>query len=184
MTDFLELCRSRYSLRRFADKPVEKEKILRCLEAARLAPSASNGQPCRFVVFDDPARKQELCYAVFTGVYAHSRLFTQAPVIVALLIKSTLPVAIGGRVRGINFHVLDAGIAGEHFALAAAEQGLGTCWIGWFEPSGLMKLLKLKGRGYSADALLALGYPPSNYVTPEKKRRPVEEILSWNQGPK
>jgi nitroreductase len=181
--DFLELCRRRHSLRRYADKPVEKEKILRCLEAARLAPSASNGQPWRFVVVDDPELRARLCDAVFTGVFAHSRRFAQAPVIVALLVKTGLAMQIADRALGTQFEILDAGIAGEHFCLAAAEQGLGTCWIGWYEPRALGRLLGLKAKGCRPVALLALGYPAPDATVPAKQRRPLAEIVGWNRLP-
>jgi nitroreductase len=183
MKDFLELCAARYSLRLFADRPVEREKIERCLEAARLAPSASNGQPCRFVVFDDREKKQQLCDAVFTGVFAASHGFARAPVIVALLAKTTVTLGLLARTRGVNYQIVDSGIAGEHFALAAAEQGLGTCWIGWYEPNGLIKYLGLKNQGLVPVALFALGYPPEGQATPAKKRKELKEIAGWNGLP-
>ena len=183
MKDFLELCRARYSLRSYADRPVEREKIERCLEAARLAPSASNGQPSRFVIFDEPEQKQRLADAVFTGVFAPSRRFATAPVLVALLARTRAVHGLLARTQGINYDVVDSGIAGEHFALAAAEQGLGTCWIGWYQPRGLIKLLNLRNTGMVPIALFALGYPPAGYAPPSKKRKDLKEIAGWNQLP-
>src|SRR5512136_837104 len=86
-SELLKLCRVRRSVRRFADRPVEREKIELCLEAARRAPSADNMQPWRFIVFDDPEKKTQLAEAVFAGVFAASRRFAAAPVLVCLLIK-------------------------------------------------------------------------------------------------
>ena len=127
---FLDLCRRRCSVRRFDDRPVEREKIETCLEAARLAPSAENGQPWRFVVFDEPERKQALAETVFTGIFKPSANLGEAPVIIALLIKENLILNRGAQaVQGTPYQLVDAGIAGEDFALAAAEQGLGTCWV-------------------------------------------------------
>jgi nitroreductase len=184
MKDFLELCNARYSLRHFAAKPVEKEKVVRCLEAARLAPSASNSQPWRFIVFDDPKRKAELCKAVFVGAYKASERLGDAPVMVALLVKpGFMTEVVGSRVQGTPWHMVDAGIAGEHFALAAAEQGLGTCWIGWYEPRALTKFLGLKGKGYVPVALFALGYPEEGRVAAPKRRKALAEIAGWNQVP-
>ncbi len=154
-----------------------------CFEAARLAPSADNGQPWRFIVFDDPAQKQAVCAAVFHGVFMASRHFAQAPVIVALLIKESFLInKLAGGVAGNQFQLIDAGIAGEHFVLACAEQGLGTCWIGWFDARALLRYLGLK-RGYRAVALFAVGYPAEERQNRISKRKPLEEVVFWNRAP-
>jgi nitroreductase len=214
MKDFLDLCDARYSLRRFSDRPVERAKIVRCLEAARLAPSAQNAQPWRFVVFDDPGRKTALCDAVFSGIYAASAHFRSAPVLVALLVKPTFMTGIlGPAVQGTRFALVDAGIAGEHFVLQAMEQGLGTCWIGWYDARRLLDFLGIKRKGYSPRgytpvALIAMGYAPEESTVDSrkpqaanrklgldagglgtderrhrKKRKEVEEIADWNEIP-
>ncbi len=182
---FLNLCRLRRSVRRFSDRPVEKEKLELCLEAARLAPSAENGQPWRFVVFNDPKKKQAMADAVFKGIYAASRNFASAPVLVALLIKESLLVnKLGRMVQGTPFQFVDAGIAGEHFVLAAAEQGLGTCWVGWFDGRALIKHLGLKGKGFRPIALIAVGYPAPGFQPKELRRHALEEITFWNSPPR
>ncbi len=181
---FLNLCRLRRSVRRFSDRPVKREKLELCLEAARLAPSAQNGQPWRFVVFDDPEKKQALADAVFKGVYSTSRPLSKAPVMVALLIHEHLVVGkLAGGVQGIPLQFLDAAIAGEHFVLAAAEQGLGTCWIGWFNPRALLNHLGLRRRGYRPVALFAVGYPAEDREPRDPERRPLDEIAGWNRPP-
>ncbi len=183
-TPFLNLCLLRRSVRRFADQPVEREKLALCIEAARLAPSADNGQPWRFLVFDDPAKKQALAEAVFTGVFAASRHFARAPVLVALLVKESFLInRLGGGAAGVPFQFVDAGIAGEHFVLAAAEQGLGTCWIGWFDSRALLRHFGLK-RGYRAVALIAVGYPAEQLKPRTPKRKSAAEIAFYNSGPK
>ncbi len=180
---FLQLCQRRRSVRRFSEQPVEREKLKLCLEAARLAPSADNGQPWRFLVFDQPEKKRALADAVFTGVFAASRHFARAPVLVALLIKESFLInRLGGGAAGTPFQFVDAGIAGEHFVLAAAEQGLGTCWIGWFDTRALLKHLGLK-RGYRAVALIAVGYPAADVGERTPKRKPLDEIAFWNSPP-
>jgi nitroreductase len=181
---FLELCRTRRSVRRYSDRPVEREKIERCLEAARLAPSADNGQPWRFIVFDDPAAKQAVAAAVFAGIYQASRRLTHAPVLVALLIRENLLInRVGGGVRGIPFQLIDAAIAGEHFVLAAAEQGLGTCWIGWFDARALRRQLRL-GRDWRPVCLITVGYPAEDWQPRPPKRRPLDEIRGFNAPPR
>ena len=181
---FLRLCRTRRSVRRFADRPVEHEKIELCLEAARRAPSADNMQPWRFIVFDDPGKKAKLGDAVFTGVYAGSKKFADAPVVVCLVIKEHLLVnKVAGAVQGTQYQLVDAGIGGEHFVLAAAEQGLGTCWIGWYDGRALLKHLGLRGKGYKAVALIAVGYPTADVSTNERARKDPDEIRFWNDPP-
>jgi nitroreductase len=184
-SQFLTLCRMRQSVRRFADRPVEREKLELCLEAARRAPSADNMQPWRFIVFDDPDKKTKLAEAVFTGVYAASKKFAAAPVLVCLLIKEHLLVnKVAGAVQGTQYQLVDAGIGGEHFVLAAAEQGLGTCWIGWYDGRALLKHLGLRGKGYKPVALIALGYPAADISTNERPRKGLGEIAFWNEPPR
>lgn len=182
---FLKLCRARRSVRQFANRPVEHEKIELCLEAARRAPSADNMQPWRFLVFDDPEKKAKLADAVFTGVYAGSKKFAAAPVLVCLLIKENLLVnKVAGAVQGTQYQLVDSGIGGEHFVLAAAEQGLGTCWIGWYDGRSLLKHLGLHGKGYKPVALIALGYPAPDASTTERPRKDLDEIAFWNLPPR
>jgi nitroreductase len=184
-SEFLKVCRTRRSVRRFADRPVEREKIELCLEAARRAPSADNMQPWRFIVFDDPEKKTQLAEAVFHGVYTPSKRFAQAPVLVSLLIKENLLVnKVAGMVQGTQWQLVDAGIGGEHLVLAAAEQGLGTCWIGWYDGRALLKHLGLRGKGYKPVALIALGYPAADVSANERPRKSLSDIASWNEPPR
>jgi nitroreductase len=182
---FLKLCRTRKSVRRFADRPVEREKIELCLEAARRAPSADNMQPWRFIVFDDPEKKALLAEAIFRGAYAPSKRFSAAPVLVCMVIKENLLVnKVAGAIQGTQWQLVDAGIGGEHFVLAAAEQGLGTCWIGWFDGRALIKHLGLRGRGYRAVALIAVGYPASDVSPTERPRKSLADVAFWNEPPR
>jgi nitroreductase len=184
-SEFLKLCHARRSVRQFSDRPVEKERVEACLEAARLAPSADNMQPWRFIVFDNPEKKTALAAAAFTGLYAVSKRFAAAPVLVALVIKENLLVnKAAGAVQGTQWQLVDAGISGEHFVLAAAEQGLGTCWIGWYDGRAVLRHLGLRGRGFRAVCLIALGYPAADATKRERPRKDLGEISSWNEPPR
>jgi len=134
MTSALQqLIRARRSIRRFKPDPVEKEKLLSCLEEARLAPSAENAQPTRFLVVDNPELKDELARVAFSGIYSMTKFAAQAPVLVVVLARLDILVhKVGRRLQGTEFFLIDVGIAGEHFVLRAEELGLSTCWIGWF----------------------------------------------------
>lgn len=182
---FLELCRTRRSVRKWADKPVERTKIELCIEAARLAPSADNVQPWRFIIYDDPRKRDALADAIFRGAFAASRWVAKAPVIVVLLMKENVIVnRLGGAAAGNPFQHVDIGIAGEHFALAAAEQGIGTCWIGWFDSRACIKHLGLKGKGFRAVCLFATGYPAADASTKARPRKEPGDISFWNSPPR
>lgn len=179
-TKFLELVRSRRSIRRFLPKPVEREKILTCLEAARLAPSAENVQPWRFVVIDDPDLKKRLCGQIFSGIYFPSKFASEAPVLILILARlDFLANRLGRQIQGVSFYLIDIGIAGEHLVLQAEELGLGTCWLGWFNHRQTRKILGIPKK-YKIISLIALGY----YKRKPERSRPrkrLEEIAWFNE---
>ncbi|HEX9903237.1 MAG TPA: nitroreductase family protein, partial [Acidobacteriota bacterium] len=112
----------RRSVRRFLDKPVEKDKILACLEAARLAPSAENVQPWRFVVMDDPDLRKAFGREAFSGIYNRTRFAERAGVLILVLSKPDIVAnRLGQGLQGIPFHYLDIGISGQQLVLQAAE---------------------------------------------------------------
>lgn len=179
-TFFHELVKNRRSIRRYLEKPVEREKIVACLEAARLAPSAENVQPWRFLVVDDPGIKETLAAEAFSGIYSFSRFAAKAPVLIVILARLDLVAnRLGKQIQGVAFHLIDIGIAGEHLVLQAEELGLGTCWIGWFSQRKTRKCLKIP-RKYKIVCLLAMGYPAGR-PTREKKRRVLDEIAWFNR---
>ena len=183
LTAFQRLVRTRRSVRRFLDRPVEREKLLACAEAARLAPSAENVEPWRFVILDDPELKRNFAEAAFSGIYRPTRWAARAPVLVAILARPDIFAnRIGKQIQGTNYYLIDIGIAGEHFVLQAHELGLGTCWIGWFHEKKARKALGLS-RKYKVVSLLAVGYPEPREPKP-KKRRALEEIVFFNDVPK
>lgn len=179
-TPFQELVWNRRSVRRYLEKPVEREKILTCLEAARLAPSAENVQPWRFLVVDDPSLKDQLAAGAFSGIYSLSKFAQRAPVLIVVLARLDLVAnRLGRQIQGVSFYLIDIGIAGEHFVLQAEELGLGACWIGWFNARRARKLFRIPRR-FKIVCLLALGYP-ENKPAAEKKRKSLEEVAWFNR---
>lgn len=179
-TPFQELVRNRRSVRRYLDKPVEREKILACLEAARLAPSAENVQPWRFLVIDDPDVKQRFAAAAFSGIYSFSRFAARAPVLIVILARPDLLAnRIGKQIQDVSFYLIDVGIAGEHLALQAEEIGLGTCWIGWFNSRRTRKFFHIP-RQFKIVCLMALGYHEGRAAR-EKNRKTLAEIAWFNR---
>lgn len=175
-----EIIAQRRSIRRYLDKPVEREKILACLEAARLAPSADNVQPWRFLVIDDPELKARFSKEVFSGIYAFSKFAAKAPVLVLILVQTHLLAhGIGKQVQDVYYYLIDVGIAGEHIVLQAEELGLGTCWIGWFNIKKARKILNIPKK-YKIVSLISLGYFDKS-PQKEKKRKSLEEIVRFNK---
>jgi nitroreductase len=175
----LELAAARRSVRKYKPLPVEREKLDLCLEAARLAPSACNAQPYRFVVIDEPALKEKFCAAAFSGVYSACRFAAAAPVLVAVVADTgKLTAWLGNQVQGTNFRLMDIGIAAEHFVLAAAEQGLGTCWLGWFGARPAAKALGL-GSGKKIEILLSVGYPDE--APGPRPRKAMADFAAYNK---
>lgn len=169
----------RRSIRKFLDKPVEREKINACLEAARLAPSACNSQPWHYIVIDDPKVKQDFCNAAFSGVYNMTRWAEKAPVLVAVVSdRGNFTSRVGNFFRNTEFFLVDQGISGEHFVLRAHDLGLGTCWIGWLNSTKAAQFFNLP-KNKKIEHLFAVGYPAE---TPAPRpRAKLEDIVSYNK---
>ena len=175
-----DLIKTRRSIRKYLDKKVERKKIQLCVEAARLAPSADNVQPWRFIIIDEPELKNQLAKQAFSGIYSPSKFAAKAPVIIVILAKLNLIAhGIGRQIQGIHYYFIDIGIAGEHLVLQALELGLGTCWIGWFNPRKIRKLLNIP-KNYKIASLMSLGYPEQKKSIVKKRKR--LENIAWFNG--
>ena len=176
---FLELAQARQSVRAYTDKPVEKEKILRCLEAARIAPSACNSQPWKFIVVDDPELKNTIADLTNNRVLPLNHFTKQAPVhVVVVREKGNSTSKMGELIRNKTFTLIDVGIATEHFCLQAETEGLGTCILGWFNEKKVKKLLNIP-KGKRAELIITVGYPATDEKR-EKKRKNLDDIYSYN----
>lgn len=176
---FPELIRLRQSTRRYSPKHVEKEKIHLCLEAARLAPSASNTQPWHFIVVDHEPVRTEVAKATFSDVIMFNRFTLQAPVMVVVLMeKPGMLNQLAQKLKNKEWSLIDVGIVSEHFCLQAAELGLGTCMLGWFNEKKIKKLLNVPS-GHSIALVISLGYPADGYPLRNKIRKPMEKITTF-----
>jgi nitroreductase len=178
-TEFLKLAKSRKSIRKFSEQKVNREIIITCIEAARVAPSAENVQPWRFIVLDEGESILKFGTVSFSGIYRYSKWAMRAPVIICIAAElDILANRIGKVIQGTEFYLIDIGIAGEHLVLQAHEFGLGTCWIGWFNAKKSAKILNLP-KQWRLVSLLAVGYPQkSNFK--KRERKSIEEILYFN----
>ena len=164
--DFLELAKSRRSIRSYKPTPVESDKVLYCLEAARWAPSSRNSQPWEFIVVTNPETRRRLA-----EVHRWGRHMAEAPVVI---------LALANMDRATGYWQQDMGAAIQNLLLAAHAQGLGTCWIGISESPFEEKFKELLGvpDKYRVVAAITLGYPAES---PSKTRRSLEEIAHWER---
>lgn len=179
--DFSKLIKIRQSVRRYSDKAVEKEKIEKCLEAARLAPSASNSQPWKYIVVDEEELKNKVAEATFDKVVKFNKFAVQAPVIIVIVMeKPKLITQIGGEIKKREWPFMDIGITAEHFCLQATELGLGTCILGWFNQKRIQELLNIPKKK-TIGLLITLGYAPDDYALRKKIRKEKSEIIGHNK---
>ncbi len=171
--DFADLVRARYSVRSYQKTSVEEKKLELILEAARLAPTAANRQPFQLIVIETAGREQDL-----RQIYDKD-WFVEAP-----LVLCACGIPEQGWVRnnydGMNYTIVDTAIVVDHITLQAADLGLGTCWVGAFDPQAARELLKLPDRAEPI-AFTPLGYPADQ--AKEKVRKPLENLVryqSWS----
>jgi nitroreductase len=177
--NFLDLVKKRQSVRKYAPRPVPRDAIERCLEAARLAPSACNSQPWSFIVLDDEGLKNEVAEKAFSGAYKMNSFAKAAPVLIVVVTeRSTYFARLGGFFRGTQYNLIDIGIACEHFVLQAAEEGIGACWMGMFHEKAVKKILGVP-KDKKIDVIISLGYPATDEIR-EKIRKPLQEMRKFN----
>jgi nitroreductase len=163
----LEAIKERRSVRSYKDLPVPEEKLTKVLSGARMAPSSGNRQPWKFVVVKEKKRRRALARA------ASNQPFVQeAPIVIAAVaLNPGRPMQCG-----VPSYAVDLAIAVDHITLVAAEEGLGTCWIGAFSQDEVRGLLNIPPE-HTVVALLPLGYPAD--TSRSKVRKPLEEIVSY-----
>ena len=177
---FLDLVNKRYSVRNYKDTPVARDTINRCIEAARLAPSACNSQPWKFIVVDDTELLKKLSRAAFEGILKFNHFAFNAPSLVVIVSQRQKAFAkFGGIVKRKNFSQMDIAIAAEHFCLQAAEEELGTCMLGWFNETKVRKTLSIP-RLKRVELIISVGFSADDKI-PHKKRKSMDGILSYNK---
>lgn len=175
MKDFFDLIERRESCRRYDPKmPVETEKLVKCIEAARIAPSACNSQPWSFVVVNSPSVSPQVAKCV-QGM-GMNRFANDCPAfIVVVEEKATLMSVLGGVLHDQQFAPVDIGLATAHICLAAVEQGLSTCIMGWLEEKKLQSLLGIP-KSKRIRLVLSVGYAAKEGLR-AKKRKELDEIM-------
>ena len=166
---FSELVQKRYSVRSYKPDAVEDDKLQQVLEVVRMAPSAANRQPLRLIVIHTAGREAEL-----KRIYDRP-WFVQAPVVIC---ACTIPAQAWVRRDGKNYCDIDVAIAMDHLTLAAADLGLGTCWVGAFNLDATREILGLPD-GVEPVAFMPVGYA-SDQPAP-KRRKPLPELVQYER---
>ncbi len=180
--DFFDVIRTRKSIRKYINKPVEPEKIEQIMSAAQLAPSWRNAQCWKFVVVTNVEKKKELirCTSAFNQSWMGKEY--------AIIVACGDPKQSGFR-NGQHYYLVDVAVAMEHLILAATALGLGTCWIGGFEEDKVKQLLRIPDN-YRVVAMTVLGYPAekegivgriTKSVVKSHNRKSLSEIYSMNR---
>ena len=149
--DVFDVIKTRKSVRKYIEKPIEQDKLEQILTAAQLAPSWRNGQCWKFLVVTGIEKKRELirCTSVFNQSWMGKEY--------AIIVACGNPEQSGNRNQQ-HYYLVDVAIAMEHLILAATALGLGTCWIGGFEENEVKELLKIP-ENFRVIAMTTLGYP-------------------------
>lgn len=178
MDTFLELVVSRQSDRAYdTAKEVEPEKLERILEAARMAPSACNAQPWKFVAVTDKELAAKVGKAA-AGL-GMNKFAAEAPVHILVVEESTnITSFLGGKIKDKHFPFIDIGIAAAHICLAAENEGLGSCILGWFDEKEIKRLTHIpSSKRLLLDILI--GYPLKEKR--KKLRKDKEKVVSYNK---
>jgi nitroreductase len=165
--EFQELIAQRYSVRAYKPDDVPSNMIDKILEAARLAPTAANRQSFKLFVIKTAGFKDEL-----KNIY-HQEWFTQAPYVIGIC---GIPEGNWIRKDGKNYADVDSAIVMDHVILAATNMGLGTCWIGAFDPNAARKFLDLS-QEMEPIAFTPIGYPADHVRI--KKRKPIDKLVRY-----
>ena len=176
--DFLEIAQTRQSCRGYDEtRPVEQEKLEKILEAARLAPSACNGQPYKLTVCRGAAAK-EVALAT-RGIGGMNKFAVQAPVVIVI---SEMPyvksAALGAKVKKNDYRSIDIGIVAAYLTAEATAQGLSTCILGWLDDEKIRKLCNLE---YPARLVITLGYAKEGDTLRKKVRKDLTELVQYQQ---
>ncbi|MGE5390266.1 MAG: nitroreductase family protein [Deltaproteobacteria bacterium] len=165
--EFLETVKSRYSVRGYETRPVEPEKLQAILEAARIAPTASNRQAFKIIVIDTTANRDKL------KVIYGREWFTEAPLVIGVC---SLPQETWVRGDGKNYSDVDAAIIMDHIVLAATALGLGTCWVAAFDARAAREFLELDD-SWEPVVFTPLGYRRAG--NPNRLKKPLEDLVIY-----
>ncbi|MBE6633267.1 MAG: nitroreductase [Ruminococcaceae bacterium] len=173
--NFTEIAEARQSCRSYdPNREVEREKLERVLQAARLSPSACNGQPYRITVCTGDAAKK---VARATQGMGMNKFTSDAPV---MLVISEQPyvasAALGAKVKKNDYRSIDIGIVAAYLTAEATAQGLGTCILGWLNDEQIRPICGVDG---ATRLVISVGYPKEGDPLRAKKRRQMSDLVNF-----
>ena len=177
MSDYFDLIYRRESCRNFdPNRPVEKEKLQRCAEAAWIAPSACNGQPWKYLIVTNEALNEKLRPLMME--LGMNKFVKNCPAFAVVLEENTiLKVSLSQKLKDQDFAPIDVAFSCSQFCYAATEQGLSTCIIGWHNEQKIRELFELP-KSTRVRLIVAIGYAASDTLR-EKKRKPIEDVIKY-----
>ena len=174
--DFTDLQQQRQSVRRYTERPVPADLQHRLVEAVRLAPSACNSQPWTVILVEEPQLRRQVARTTrgrSTGINAFAE---QAPLLAVMVVEApNLSAGLGALIKRRDYPLMDVAIAAEHLCLQAADLGLGTCLLGWFDEPRLKRLLRIPRRKRVA-LVITIGYSPADYPLRDKTRKQLSSL--------
>ncbi|MFC1667824.1 nitroreductase family protein [Chlamydiota bacterium] len=179
---FQNLIKMRRSVRKYTEAPVSIDAVLTCVEAARMAPSACNIQPWHFIVVNEPELKKVLYKKAFSGILGINSFVATASIFIVVVTKRDIITnRIAAGMKRIPYYLLDIGAACQQLLLQATELGIGSCWLGWFKEKPIKRCLSIPA-GKKVVSIIALGIPSESLEeAKEKKRKELNEIVSFNK---
>lgn len=172
--NFREIAETRQSCRKYnAAREVEREKLTAILEAARIAPSACNGQPYHVTVCHGDKAKAvaEACMGMGMNKFA-----ADAPIMIVLSEEAYVKTAaLGAKVKGNDYRSIDIGIVAAYITAEATAQGLGTCILGWLDDE---KIRKICGLDRPVRLVITLGYAADDDALRTKRRKDISELVT------
>lgn len=175
----LDLIISRQSDRKYSSEAIEQDKLSRIIEAGRMAPSACNAQPWKFIVVTDNKLIAQVADAASAKLLGMNSFVSQARVIIVIVReKPNFSSKVGATIKNKDYSLIDIGIATENICLQAKAEGIGSCIIGWFDEKEMKKILSIP-RSKRVELIVTLGYSLSEQR--EKKRKPSSETVSFNK---
>ena len=173
--NFMQIANTRQSCRAYdPSRDIEREKLEAILEAARLSPSACNGQPYHFTVCQGETAK---AVAKACGGMGMNKFATQAPVTIVISEEDYVrTAAFGAKAKNNDYRSIDIGIAVAYLTAEAAAQGLGSCILGWFDDEKIRSICNLTN---PVRLVVTLGYPAEGVKLRSKKRKETDQLITW-----
>ena len=178
--DFSELVKVRQSVRNFDGRPIEKDVLDKCVEAARLAPSACNSQPWKIIMVKEPDLVKKTAECTYGSVVRFNKFADDASSFAVFVMEpGTFSSKVGSIYTSTEYAFIDMGIAVENFCLQAADLNLGTCILGYSHHKALKKLLSIPSNK-KVGLVVAIGYEKDLKIR-KKTRKTTVEMSSYNK---